>query len=180
MESRLLSLEWPEKLRVGDGDWVRLSLTMDEQGQVTPTLLNPEHAASSASLAIPDLYATHNVIAEARLDLAGMQVAPAEPMLEPLAPGQAVTFVWSVHAGEAGTYRGTVWLNLRFIPRDGSAEQRYPLSAQLVQIRAVNLLGMDGATSRVAGGVGAVLGSVLSLENLLPWAWRRLRRKKEI
>ena len=36
-ERRLLVLEWPEKIRQGDSDIVRLTLQMDEQGQLTAT-----------------------------------------------------------------------------------------------------------------------------------------------
>jgi len=177
-EARRLTLEWPPTIRVGDSDVVRLTIEVDAQGNVTPTAQVEGHETRGETVFIPNLYDTHNVMAEARLDLAGMQVTPEGDVSEPLLPGQSVTFFWSVRPQEVGAYRGTIWVHLRFIPRAGGEELRSPLTAQLVEIQAVNLLGLGGNAARWLGGLGTLAGSFISLENLIPWLVGLFRKKK--
>ena len=176
-EARHLSLEWPPTIRVGDSDVIRLTLEVDAQGRLTPTAQIEGHETHGETVFIPNLYDTHNVLAEARMDMAGVQVTPDGDVSEPLLPGQSVTFFWSVRPQDVGTYRGTIWVHLRFIPHDGSPESRRPLTAQLVEIQAVDFLGLGGIAARLVGGLGTLVGSVLGLDNLIPWVWKRLRKK---
>lgn len=160
-ERRRLTLEFPAELRAGDSDLVRLTLEMDDLGNITPTAEIGGNVVAGEVIEIPNLYETHHVIAEARFDLAGMEVRPAELMGEPLAPGNTVTFYWSIHPQQAGVYRGTVWLYLRFLHKSTGEESRKAVSAQIVEIEAVNLLGMSGSFARTTGVVGSVVGTIL-------------------
>ena len=177
-EARRITLEWPPTIRVGDSDVIRLTLEVDAQGNLTPTAQIKGHETRGETVTIPDLYETHNVIAEARLDMAGMQVMPEGDISEPLLKGQSVTFFWSVRPQEVGTYRGTIWVHLRFIPHAGGQELRRPLTAQLVDVQAVNILGLGGNAARWVGGVGTIVGSFFSLENLLHWILNFLRKAR--
>jgi hypothetical protein len=177
-EARRITLEWPPTIRVGDSDVIRLTLEVDAQGNLTPTAQIKGHETRGETVSIPDLYDTHNVMAEARLDMAGLQVTPEGDVGEPLLPGQSVTFFWSVRPQEVGTYRGTIWVHLRFIPLAGGQELRRPLTAQLVDVQAVNLLGLGGNAARWLGGMGTLVGSFFSLENLLPWIVSKFRKKR--
>lgn len=174
-EARRLVLEWPATIRTGDADIVRLTLDIDASGNLTPTAEIAGHKTRGQVVEIPNLYETHRVLAEARLDLAGMQVSPGDLVSQPLLPGQPVTFYWSVSPQQENTYRGVVWFYLRFIPIRGGAESQRTISAQTIEIRAVNLLGLSGAPARLLGGVGVLIGSLLSLDNILAWVVRKLR-----
>jgi hypothetical protein len=178
LEARRLDLEWPAAIRAGDSDVVRLSLEMDEGGDLQATAEFPGHDLRSEIVGIPDLYDTHTVFAEARLELAGVEVAPGDVVRQPLQRGKQVTFYWSVHPPEVGTYRGAVWFTLRFIPLDGGPEIEHPVTVQPLEIRSVNLLGLSGTPARLLGGVGALLGSLLGLDNVIPWVWKGFRRRK--
>jgi hypothetical protein len=103
-------------------------------------------------------------------------VSPAAVISQPLLPGQAVTFYWSVSSDDVGVYRGTVWLYLRFLPLDGSPASERPLSAQIVEIETVNLLGLSGAPARILGGAGMLLGGMLGLDDLVKLV-KKLRPK---
>jgi len=175
-EQRLLVVEWPPVIRTGDTDVILLKLAVDQEGNITPTAQFGEHEVQGETVYIPNLYDTHNVVAEARLDLAGMQVVPPDEVIEPMRPGQTVTFSWSVRPESVGDYRGMLWVHLRFVPLDGGEETRRPLTAQVIEIRAVNMLGMGGTAARLAGWVGTVLGSILGLDNIVSWIWKFLRR----
>ncbi len=179
-ESRRLTLEFPPNIRAGDSDLIRLTLEVDTLGNVTPTAETKGNTVKGQTVQIPNLYDTHDVIAEARLDLAGVDVSPGGDISEPLLPGQSVTFYWSVHPGSSGTYRGTVWLFLRFVDKATKQESRIPISAQTIEISTSDLLGMGGGLARTVGGVGSALGAVLGFpfaDDLVKWLWRRLRHK---
>jgi len=178
-ETRRLVLEWPPVIRAGDADTVRLTLEMDENGNLTPTAEIEGHVTSGQTITIPNLYDTHNVVAEARLDMAGMQVVPSETASQPLRPGQSVTFYWSVRSAEAGKFRGVVWFYLRFVPLAGGSESERAISAQTIEIEVVSFMGLKAGPARLLGVAGAFLSSVLSvpfLEDVLRWLWKRVKR----
>lgn len=178
-EARRVTLEFPGHIRVGDSDIVRLTLEVDTLGNITPTAEKAGNLVKGQTVEIPNLYETHNVIAEARLDLAGVDVRPGEVISEPVEPGQSVTFYWSVQPAGSGTFRGTAWLFLRFIDRSTREESRIPLSAQTVEISTSDLFGLSGGLARTAGSIGSVVGAVLGFPfvgDILKWLWNRVRR----
>ncbi len=177
-ETRLLTLEFPPTIRAGDSDVVRLTLEVDAQGNLTPTASVAGNVIQGQVLNIPNLYDTHNVLAEARLDMAGMEVHPPDMASEPLQPGQTALFFWSIRPTDPGKYRGTVWLFLHFVPRNGGQESRQPLSAQVIEIEATSLFGIAAGPARWLGVAGTFLSSVLGLpflEQALKWLWKRIR-----
>jgi hypothetical protein len=178
-ESRRLTLEFPPVMRTGDSTRIRLQLEVDEQGNIAPTAVVEGNVITGEVVEIPNLYETHNVIAEARLDMAGMEVQPSGTISEPLSQGQSVTFYWSVRPNESGKYEGTAWLHLRFVPKGGGEESRIPVSVQFLEIEANSLLGfLSGNTARGIGAFGSVIGSVLGfpfVDDLVKFLWRRIR-----
>ena len=129
---------------------------------------------------IPNLYETHHVVVEASFDIAGVQVSPPDLSSQTLAPGQAVMFFWSIRPAEVGTYRGTVWLFLRFVDKVSGEESRRAVSAQLVEIEAVNLFGVPARVVRTVGGVGSVVGAVVGFpffEDIVKFLFKK--RKKQ-
>ena len=176
LESRRLTLELPVRIRAGDGDTIRMTLEVDDRGDLTPTAQISGNQVQGQVVQIPNLYETHNVLAEARLDLAGAQVTPVETVSEPLSPGKSVTFFWSIRIPEPGTYKGVAWLHMRYIPKSGGPEQRETIAAQLFEIEGVSLLGLTVGPARWLGLAGSFAGSVLGfpfLEDLLRWLWKR-------
>lgn len=160
-ERRRLTLEFPPQMRAGDSDVVRLTLEVDDLGAITPTTEIGGNIVTGEVIEIENLYETHHVVAEARFDIAGMEISPADLSSQPLAQGQSVTFYWSIRPRETGIYRGTVWLYLRFVDKQSGAESQRAVSAQLVEIEAVNLLGLSGNFARTSGVIGSVVGTVI-------------------
>jgi hypothetical protein len=182
-ESRRLTLEFPSKMRAGvESDIVRLTLEVDDLGNITPTAQIEGNVVVGEIIQIPDLYETHNVVAEARLDLAGMQVQPAEAIYEPLKKGQSATFYWSIRPQETGLYRGTVWLHLNFVNKSTGEEDRIAVSAQLIEIRAVDFFGLSVNLARTTGVVGSVVGGVIGfpfIEDILRFLFKRKSNKRK-
>ncbi len=179
-ETRRLTLEFPSKMRAGvEADIVRLTLEVDELGNITPTAEIEGNTVVGETIEIPDLYETHNVTAEARLDLAGMQVQPADAIYEPLKRGQSATFYWSISPQETGTYRGTVWLHLNFADKSTGEQSRIAVSAQIVEIEAVDFFGLSVNLVRTSGVIGSIIGGVVGfpfIEDIIKFLFKR--RKK--
>ncbi len=179
-EWRRLTLEYPAAIRAGDSDVIRLTLEVDALGGAVPTAEVQGNLVTGGAVQIPNLYQTHNVVAEADLDLAGVDFQPNGPVSEPLLPGESVTFRWSVHPTAPGTYRGTAWLFLVFTDKATGALSRKAISAQPVQIEATTLFGLSGDAGRIAGGLGAVGGGVLGFpfaDDVIKWLWTKARRR---
>jgi len=161
-EFRRLTLEYPSQIKAGaESDILRLTLEVDELGNITPTAEFEGNVIEGETIKIPNLYATHNVIAEAVYDVAGLEVKPAGATFQPLKQGQPVIFYWSIRAQEVGTYRGTIWLHLNFEDRSSGEKSRIPVSAQIIEIEAVDFFGFSVNIVRASGVIGSALGTVI-------------------
>lgn len=160
-ERRYLKLEFPPKIRVGDSDIVRLTLEVDDQGNIVPTAEVEGNVVQGQVIEIPNLYETHHVIAEARFDIAGMEVRPNDVISEPISQGQTAVFYWSIRPNEVGVYRGTIWMYLRFVDKVSGEESQKTVSAQIVEIEAVNFLGLPVNVARSTGVVGSIIGTII-------------------
>lgn len=178
-ERRLLALEFPPRIRAGDSDIVRLTLEVDESGNITPTAVVGGNVVTGEVIEIPNLYETHHVIAEARFDMAGVQISPPDLSSQTLLPGQSIMFFWSIRPTEVGQYRGTVWLFLRFVDKVSGEESRTAVSAQIVEIEAVNLFGVPAKVVRSVGAFGSVVGAVIGFpffEDIMRYLFKRKKK----
>jgi len=181
-ERRRLTVEYPLKIRAGDSDVIILTLEVDDQGNITPTAQFEGNVVTGEVIEIPDLYESHNVIAEAKFDVAGLQISPPDLISQTLSRGQSLNFYWSVRPTDVGVYRGTIWFYLRFVDKVSGEESRRTVSAQIIEIEAVNFLGLSAKFVRTAGGVGSVIGAVVGFpffEDIVKFLFRRKRRPKK-
>lgn len=182
-ETRRLTLEFPPKMKAGvESDIVFLTLVVDEFGNITPTAQTGGNVVVGEVVKIPNLYETHNITAEARFDIAGIDVQPSGPIYQPLTRGESVTFYWSVRPQATGKYRGTVWLHLNFVERSSGEESRMALSAQFVEIEAVDFFGFSVDFVRTSGVVGSVLGVIVGFpffDDVVKYLWNRRKKRKK-
>ncbi len=179
-ERRLAVLEWPASIHVGDSDVLTLTLLVDQVGRITPTAQIGGHQVTGAAVFIPDLYDTYNLVAAARLDLAGVQVAPQGMVSQPMRPGQNIFFSWSISPSQLGQYRGTLWLYLNLVPKNGGNADQLTLLAPEIQIESVSVLGLPGPVARWSGVAGTSLSFVFGfpfIESLLKKLWKWMRAK---
>lgn len=181
-ETRRLTLEYPLQLKAAaESDIVRLTLEVDSLGNITPTAVFEGNVIEGEIIEIPNLYDTHNVTVEAQFDMAGLEVKPPGATFQPLKPGEKLTFNWSIRAQEVGTYRGTIWLYLNFEDRSTGEKSRSPISAQIVEIEAVDFFGFSVNFVRTSGVVGSVLGLIVGFpffDDIVKYLWEK--RKKGI
>jgi len=175
-EKRYLKLEFPPQIRAGDSDIVRLTLEVDDKGNIVPTAEVDGNIVTGEVIEIPNLYETHHVIAEARFDIAGLEVRPTELISAPITQGQTAVFYWSIRPNEVGIYRGTIWLYLRFVDKSNAEESQKTVSAQIVEIEAVNILGLPTNLARSTGVVGSIVGTIIGFpffEDILKFILRK-------
>lgn len=161
-EFRRLTLEYPSSIKAGaESDVLRLTLEVDTLGNITPTAEIGGNVVEGEVIEIPNLYATHNVTAEAYYEVVGLEIKPSGSTFQPLKQGQSVTFYWSIGTQTVGRYRGTVWLHLNFEDRSSGEKSRVAVSAQIVEIEAVDFFGFSTNFVRTSGVVGSVVGSIM-------------------
>jgi hypothetical protein len=179
-ETRRLTLEYPSKMKAGvESELLILTLEVDDFGNITPTAQFQGNVVTGDVIEIPNLYETHNVTAEARLDLAGVDVSPSGSTFEPLLPGKSATFYWSIRPQDAGTYRGTAWLHLNFENKSMGEKSRIAVSAQVVEIEAVDFFGLSVNVARTSGVLGSIVGGVVGfpfLEDIVKYIFKRRKR----
>lgn len=177
-EQRRLTLEFPPVIRAGDADTVRLTLEVDDMGNITPTAEVDGNLVTGETVEIPNLYETHNVLAQARFDMAGLEIVPSDIISEPLLPGEKVTFYWSLRPEEEGNYRGRVWLYLQFIPKQGGPSLTRTISSLPIEIEATTFMGIKAGPARWMGMIGSFISGVLGMpffEEIAKWLWKRLK-----
>jgi len=179
LEQGQLVVQWPLKIRLGDTGIVRVRLDMSPEKMITPTASNSGRANTRAAIQIPDLYITHNVFAEARLDISSLEIAPAPEMIESLRPGKSVKFAWSVRPSRTGKSSGIIWFHLHFIPIAGGDESRLPLTAQFVEIETVSILGLGGPEARLWGFIGILAGATFGMNNRFEWICNWIGKRAE-
>ncbi len=180
LERRFLTLEYPPRIRAGDSDRIRLTLEVDDLGNITPTAVIGGNVVTGEVIEVPNLYETHRVIVEAKFDIAGLEVSPPGLSSQTLEQGQSVTFFWSVRPEEAGIYRGTVWLYLRFVDKVSGDESRKTVSAHGVEIEAVNFFGISVHWARTLGVTGSVIGTIIGFpffEDIVKFVLKRRKNR---
>jgi hypothetical protein len=166
LETHELKLEWPATMRIGDINVLELDF---KDGPVGAT---PFKMASELSNA----YGRYNLMAEARFEVAGVTVDPANPTRESMPEGQSVKFKWEINSARDGINSGKVWLSLRFLPLDSGTPIQIPIYVGDVKLQTTSLLGLSGPMARIAGGVGVILGLSLIFGDIIYRA-RKLKEK---
>ena len=118
-EQRVVELEYPPSMRLGDSDIIRLALIpYGESYQVTTDFGNHQTDTNPIDVQRP---AGYELEAEARLDGVGFEIAPSEDWAQTLPVGEQVTWRWSLTPRSPGQQRLTVTLILRWVPQAETA-----------------------------------------------------------
>jgi hypothetical protein len=161
-EQRRMTLEWPGRAWVGDVATMGMVFSMDEE------------ATGNLPVESLSLYDSYSVRAVARLEMTGLSYTPAGETSEAMLPGRPVAFTWSLHADKAGVYPGSAWLYLSLTPQTGGPDERQVLTAQRIEIQAVEFLGLSGPWLRALSSAGLAVGMVFGLDGVAARLWRGL------
>jgi hypothetical protein len=164
--ARQVELVWPGSMRIGEDETITL---MFEQ-----VVADTKHSNQPAGFT--DIYTRYNLMAEARYDVSGVSVSPANPTRESMPVGKPVRFTWKVNADQVGSYDGTIWLSLRYLPLDGGQASQAPVYIGKVNIHTTSLFGLNESMAYLLGGVEVVLAAVIVYDDLIGWV--QLKKRK--
>lgn len=167
VEARVIELEWPSSLRLGDSDVVRLSLVPSKDGYTVTTEF-PEHQVQSQEVPVkrPGGY---DLQAAARLDGVGFEISPSVEQASSLPPGETVTWRWSLTPRSPGQQRLSVSLRLRWIPQAGTlgGVRESLVFSRSLDIQVRSFFGMTRGQAMTTGLLGLIFGGGLGLFALI-------------
>ena len=175
-EKRVIELEWPASLRLGDSDIIRLALVPEGSGYSLQADF-PEHTLQTQSVPVARP-AGYQVSAVAALDGIGFSISPAASKEAILYAGEPVAWRWTVAARAPGQQRLSVTLLLRWSPDTGTAgspTERQAFS-RAVDVQVTSLMGMSQPQAMAAGFFGLLLGSFSLAAVVLTGGPRKARR----
>jgi hypothetical protein len=162
-EQRMLELEWPASLRLGESDLVRLSI-VPYQGGYQVTAEFPEHTVQSQQVTVTRV-AGYVLSGVARLDGVGFEIAPGGEQEQPLPVDQVVTWRWTLRPRAPGQQRLSILLTLRWTPEGGGpgSVRQAPVFSRGLDVRVSSFLGLSQPQAMAAGFWGLLVGLGLSL-----------------
>lgn len=167
IESRVVEVEWPERLHLGDSDVVRMALIPTKDGYTITTEF-PDHETITQDVPVirPTGYELYGV---GRLDGVGFIIAPTGDQVRGLPMDEAVIWHWSLSPQQPGRQRITVTLLLRWVPATGSGGTTREAVAYSkgLEIQVSSFFGLTRGQAMRTGLIGAVFGGSLSLLALI-------------
>ncbi|MBA4385054.1 MAG: hypothetical protein C0410_09985 [Anaerolinea sp.] len=176
IELRVLELEWPESIRYGSSDVVRLALVPSVDGY-TASVEYEEHSLTSQDVSIKRP-AGYTLSAVARLDGVGFEISPAGNQEIVVLPAEKVTWRWSIAPQLTGNQRVSIFLMLRWQPDAASSQQvrESVVFDRNLDIRVNSFFGLRSADTMTLGLAGLVFSSVLGLWSIA--GKRSFKRKR--
>lgn len=166
IEPRVVEVEYPPYMRLGDSEMIRLSLVPSAEGY-TLTLDAPNNEAITRAVNIKRPLNTE-VSAEARLSGVGFEIAEHNPQAVALPAAEGVTWRWTVSPRETGQHKLSISVDLMWAPLGSTApSKRSQLFSKGFDIQVQSLLGLTSTQSNMLGAAGLALGTGLSLAALI-------------
>jgi hypothetical protein len=172
IEERLVELEYPERIRLGDSDVIRLSLIPSEEGYKVVTEFE-DHTTETLPVEIlrPPGY---DLFAAARIDGVGFNIAPGYEEELYLPPGEPITWRWSIKPLNAGKHRLSLLIKLRWKPADNSTRNVHEsvVYSRGLDVLVTSFLGLSQAQAMSTGWVslmfagGAFLAALVARPRL--------------
>jgi hypothetical protein len=163
VEARLVEVEWPERLYLGDSDVVRMALIPSEKGYTLTTEF-PDHTTTTQDVPVVRP-AGYDLSAVGRLDGVGFTISPAREQVSSLPLDQTVTWHWSLTPVQPGQQRLTVSLLLRWEPlpgTDGIRREAVAYSKGL-DVRVNSFFGLTRGQTLTTALIGLALGGGMIL-----------------
>lgn len=176
--SNILVLDAPTRIRTGDPDYIQLKILPD--GLEEGTSYTPNNEGKNQNEGFADIYSTHNLLAETRLELDGMLFDLTGNIVIPFRPDQMLSIYWNVQPEKSGVYQGVVWLHFQYVAKNGSETLRKMVSRQSFAMTSVNFVGLRGDMARFAGGIGILVGLALDIDLWVAMYHKFKERQREL
>ena len=167
VEPRIVEVEWPQRLHLGDSDVVRLALIPTKDGYTVTTEF-PDHETITQEVPVirPEGYELYGV---GRLNGVGFTIAPTEDQIRNLPLNEPLVWHWSLTPLQPGRQRITLTLLLHWVPiteESGKTREAVAYSKGL-EIQVDSFFGLTRGQAMTTGLFGAVFGGGISLFALI-------------
>jgi hypothetical protein len=184
IEQRIVEVEWPPRMRLGNSEVIRLSFIPSPEGGYVPVVEEEGHEVkATAVVPIPEeKFRRYWVYAVPGLSSINFEIDPPQPVSQEVLPGQPNVWRWSIKPREGGDHKLNLSLTLRWEPREAGSETRVSeqqVWSDTLSISVQTSFGLNVFQADIVGLVGSVLGGALGLpfaEDALKWLLARLRR----
>lgn len=165
-EKHIVQVEWPDLMRLGDSDVIRMALIPAEESYSLVTEF-PEHTTITQTIPI-DRLSGYDLFAVARLDSVGFEISPTGEQIQYMPPSQPLTWRWTLSPRTAGQQRLAIILILRWIPASRAEDtlREVIVYSKALNIQVVTFLGLTKNQALTSGFVGLLVGSGFSLAAL--------------
>ncbi|MBI5291078.1 MAG: phosphotransferase [Chloroflexi bacterium] len=162
-EERVIELEWPPRMKLGESDLIRLSLIHSKNGYTVTTEF-PDHTTITHTVPVPRP-GGFDLSAVARLEAVGFEFAPQGEQSQGLPLDEPVTFRWTLTPGSAGQHRLSVDVKLRWTPQAGNAGPAHEtqIYSKGLTVQITSFFGLTARQAAAMGVVGLAFGVTLSL-----------------
>ncbi len=176
VEPRVVELEWPPQMRLGDSDIVRVSVIPAENALEVTTEFE-DHTTVTQTVPIERLPG-FDLVAVARLDAAGFASAPEGDQEQALLVGRTATWRWTLRPLAGGQQRLAVSVRLRWLPQASNPApmREAALFERALTVQVLSFLGLTTRELALVGLAGLAVGCTLSLP-LAAHAWRPARAR---
>ncbi len=169
LEDLLVEFEFPNELKYGDSDVIRLSLVPIENGYIIQSeFANHQIEANQIQVDRPEGFDLWGI---AQVDGVGFNIS--EKNQEKLIPlNEKITWRWTLIAKNPGTHRMFVSLKFRWVPKDQKIDTlayENEVFSKAFEVKVRSILGLNRNQSIVGGFSGLILSSAMGLAALF---WR--------
>lgn len=163
IEARVVELEWPPQLRLGESDVVRLALVPAADGYAVVTEFD-EHTTLTQTVAIEQLTG-YELWGVARLDGSGFELSPTGDQAQRLLAGSTATWRWTLRPLTGGQHRLAIQMRLRWtpLPANPNSPREVTLYDRAVTVQVLSFFGLTTREAAMLGMVGLVVGGTFSL-----------------
>jgi hypothetical protein len=161
VEARVVEVEWPTRVRLGDSDGVRVTLAPYAAGYVVTTEIEGNTTLTqTVNVARP---AGYELFGMARLEGVGFDIAPNIEQANPLPAGESVTWRWTLTPRAPGQHRLTLNLLLQW---RGPQPREAQLYSRTLTVEVMSFLGLSTRMTMWLGVLGMMLGGGMSVAAL--------------
>jgi hypothetical protein len=163
VEERVVELEWPPQMRLGESDIIRIALIPSKDGY-TVTAEFPEHQVITDTVPV-ERPGGFGLSAAARLDGVGFAIAPGGDQVQGLPLDQPATWRWTITPLSTDQQRLSILLKLVWTPLAGnpSPARETVIYSKGLNVQVTSFFGLTKQQAMAAGFVGLAFGSTLSL-----------------
>jgi len=162
-EKRIIELEYPAQMRLGDSDIIRIALIPMKDG-FTVTTEFPDHqvVTDTVTIARPGGY---DLFAVARLDAIGFDLSPQAEQTQVVNPEDRVTWRWSLTPRSAGQQRLSISIKLQWRPQPNNLNpiRETTIYSKGLSVQVTSFFGLTTRQATMTGMIGLGIGFTFSL-----------------